>query len=225
MIILFGVKMHFLGSLIVMTTEFISVNTHGPQFTLLAQVKRKEAERLALEKKKEAYNSGPGFFCAAQEGSDAASKTLQKKGFGGNEKRQHDPSAKNTGKERIICLCQGVKHGPLANCLNCGKINCKEEGYGPCLFCGNVLNFGNDDENLINVAGSGRNEKEILQLQRAIEAKNRLVLFDKEASKRTKVFDDASDWFSESVNPWLSQAQRKKAESEGTTNFRKVQIV
>ena len=49
--------------------------------------------------------------------------------------------------QRRVCLCQGVKHGVLANCLKCGKINCTEEGYGPCLFCGNELIFSNSVNN------------------------------------------------------------------------------
>ena len=27
-------------------------------------------------------------------------------------------------------------HGLLTNCLNCGRIICKKEGAGPCMFCG-----------------------------------------------------------------------------------------
>ena len=41
--------------------------------------------------------------------------------------------------KRMVCLCQGMKYEVIGNCLHCGKIQCVNEGPGPCLFCGNEV--------------------------------------------------------------------------------------
>ena len=35
--------------------------------------------------------------------------------------------------------CLATRHKLLGNCMVCGKIICRQEGYGPCKFCGTVL--------------------------------------------------------------------------------------
>ena len=39
------------------------------------------------------------------------------------------------GKAKYECGCFGRLHKPLANCLHCGRISCKKEGYDFCPFC------------------------------------------------------------------------------------------
>merc|ERR1719191_1351469 len=46
---------------------------------------------------------------------------------------------------------------------------------------------------------------------KAKAVKDRLLDYDRNSRQRTKVFDDASDWFSESQNPWLTRSQREDA--------------
>ena len=36
---------------------------------------------------------------------------------------------------RNPCQCQAQKHDLVNNCTKCGRIVCKQEGSGPCLFC------------------------------------------------------------------------------------------
>ena len=48
---------------------------------------------------------------------------------------------------RNPCRCQAQKHELINNCLKCGRIVCKQEGSGPCLFCGNL---GKDSHQLID---------------------------------------------------------------------------
>jgi hypothetical protein len=50
------------------------------------------------------------------------------------------------GKAKIVCGCFGTKHGPLTNCLYCGRISCSQEGYGFCPFCGFMVEQMNGDE-------------------------------------------------------------------------------
>ncbi len=102
-----------------------------------------------------------------------------------------------------------MKHGVLSNCLHCGKINCKEEGYGPCLFCGNELIFDDLDKIAFD-----KTDEEIASLQKAVEKAKKLVQFDRESQKRTKVFDESTDWYLEAQNPWLSQSAREQAKKQ-----------
>ena len=151
----------------------------------------------------------------ADKNKDNLLREAEEEGRTGRKKKgaaANPPPAKWSGyvsENRKVCLCQGMKHGALTNCLCCGKINCKEEGYGPCLFCGNELNFDG-----IAAVAAACNDEAAVQLLEAVSKAKRLVEFDREAQKRTQVIDDATDWFSESVNPWLTQTQRKKAALE-----------
>ena len=36
------------------------------------------------------------------------------------------------------------EHDLITNCLKCGKIICKMEGYGPCSFCGSAVELQGD---------------------------------------------------------------------------------
>merc|ERR1719159_2060124 len=53
------------------------------------------------------------------------------------------------------------------------------------------------------------NESEAFR--KACAVKDRLLDYDRNSRQRTKVYDDASDWFSESQNPWLTRSQREDA--------------
>ena len=43
------------------------------------------------------------------------------------------------GKAPFTCGCFGTRHAALANCLFCGRIACKNEGYNFCPFCGYLI--------------------------------------------------------------------------------------
>eukprot|EP00392_Amoebophrya_sp_AT5.2_P002392 g2397.t1 len=181
------------------------LEAHFPKIKgMTARQKHQHAVKAEQERKsnmrKEKLGGGTTFFCSGQQEAGSSSSTAPALAY---RKKEEE-------KPRRLCLCQGMRHGVLSNCLACGKINCKEEGYGPCLFCGNELNFDG-----IEGLAYGRADEEIENLQRAVERAKKLVQFDRESQKRTRVLDDAADWYSEAANPWLSQAQRKKAEAEG----------
>ncbi|CAG2179335.1 unnamed protein product, partial [Oppiella nova] len=40
---------------------------------------------------------------------------------------------------RRPCLCEASKHQLVANCLNCGRIVCAQEGTGSCFTCGQTV--------------------------------------------------------------------------------------
>lgn len=40
---------------------------------------------------------------------------------------------------RHSCDCLAQKHSLINNCISCGRIVCEQEGSGPCLFCGSLV--------------------------------------------------------------------------------------
>jgi len=124
---------------------------------------------------------------------------------------------------RHPCQCLAQKHKLINNCDSCGRIVCEQEGAGPCMFCGNLVCTPEDQEIINRESKQGRKLKDklLLQhvpddavekekdagLQRALDHKNRLLQYDRNFTKRTKVIDDESDYFA-SDNRWLSNKQR-----------------
>jgi len=150
----------------------------------------------------------------------------------GNSTKNKDPDnfpiltmpmlPKDKADKRLVVIdAASGRHKELTNCLNCGKVIVEEEGWGPCLFCGNPLEVGDrfglrhgDDRGFLDpVVGQGKMDetKYNESFQNAVATKDRLLSYDKDAKKRTKVYDDATDFYSESVNPWLSEKQREEA--------------
>merc|ERR1712232_726976 len=106
------------------------------------------------------------------------------------------------------------RHAVLTNCMNCGKVVVESEGWGPCLFCGNELEVGDrlgarygDDRGYKEAAPEKGTDEEKFNapFQKAKDTKDRLLGYDRDAAKRTRVYDDANDWYSETHNPWLSE--------------------
>jgi len=146
------------------------------------------------------------------------------------------PKDKDDKRLLVIDAASG-RHNILTNCLNCGKVIAEEEGWGPCLFCGNPLETGDsfgvrsgDDRGFLELpsgpSSSGNrsaedNEKFNASFLSAKATKDRLISYDQDAKKRTKVYDDATDWYTEKDNPWLTQRQREDATTKGNEEERK----
>mmetsp|Transcript_11133 Transcript_11133/g.24868 ORF Transcript_11133/g.24868 Transcript_11133/m.24868 type:complete len:907 (-) Transcript_11133:104-2824(-) len=132
--------------------------------------------------------------------------------------------AKAQGDKRLIVIdAASGRHNILTNCLNCGKVIAEEEGWGPCLFCGNPLETIDDngvrhldDRGLsMNAGGSTDNDHFNASFKKAVDTKERLLSYDRDAKRRTKVYDDATDWYTESSNLWLSAQEREEALKKG----------
>lgn len=102
------------------------------------------------------------------------------------------------------CECQATRHALVINCSNCGRIVCEREAGDYCLFCGFWLNA--------QYAGA------LSEAERRAEIhKQKLLLFDRESEKRTRVYDDQADYFSTDNEAWLDPAElasRRKARAE-----------
>ena len=129
---------------------------------------------------------------------------------------------------RNRCDCQAQKHDLINNCTKCGRIVCKQEGSGPCLFCNHlvctreeqeVLNRGSkkSDQLMKKLMGNGNKNESSASVavpatskSKAENLKNKLLEYDRTSEKRTKVIDDESDYFAVDSDKWLTQEQRKK---------------
>lgn len=114
------------------------------------------------------------------------------------------------------CDCEARRHRLLQNCLNCGKIVCEQEGRGPCFFCG--IPLGSQPLSAIQIKESldkgdlaEFERKRLLDLQRALAQRDRLLHYEQTKAKRTTVIDDQVDYFESTSNQWLTVEERLEA--------------
>lgn len=130
-------------------------------------------------------------------------------------------------KGRHLCQCQATKHKLINNCLNCGKVVCSQEGSGPCLFCDTFVCTLKEQE-VINRSSSKSDElmKRIMRsndgidisasmqksdvVRKAEAQKNKLLEFDRNSERRTRVIDDESDYFSVDAMKWMTNEQKQE---------------
>ena len=108
------------------------------------------------------------------------------------------------GQAKYKCSCYGTIHTYIANCLHCGYILCKKEGYGYCPYCSNLV------EETIIIPGQNDNNVDD-GMMKAILHKERLLEFDRNSASRTKVYDSQSDYYSNSTSNWLTEEEQLKA--------------
>ncbi|KAL4794927.1 putative zinc finger motif, C2HC5-type-domain-containing protein [Aspergillus venezuelensis] len=144
------------------------------------------------------------------------------------------------GGERRKCTCYASIH-PLfdaaPNCLKCGKIICSLEGLQPCSFCGTPLLSPEEIQSMIRelreergqekmrahndslhrdggpgmVPGSGSQSPSKLTAAKA--HRDKLLQFQAQNAKRTRVVDEAADYETPNVAStlWMTPSQRALA--------------
>jgi len=155
-----------------------------------------------------------------------------------SKKPKYKPLYRQDGKTNDVvqlpgrhpCECQAAKHKLINNCTRCGRIVCAQEGSGPCFFCSELvcskeekeilsrqtkkseqlLKKLTSDEQRSKYKTSKTMEEE--KQERAIANKNRLLEYDANCEKRTKVIDDENDYFN--INKWLTKEQRQALEKK-----------
>ncbi|XP_050352168.1 activating signal cointegrator 1 [Nymphalis io] len=117
-------------------------------------------------------------------------------------------------KGRHRCDCQASKHELINNCLQCGRVVCKQEGSGPCLFCGNLVCTPEEQREINAKTKSSAKLIETLMdrsrpkgWEAAVSHRNKLLEYDRTSERRTRVTDDDSDYFSAN-SVWLNAAER-----------------
>lgn len=101
-----------------------------------------------------------------------------------NFKKVVDPNRK-------LCYCMATIHELVSNCLKCGKIVCKAEGKGPCMFCGTWV------DNYIDVTG-----EDSYRVQAAVDHRDRLIEYDENSTQRLGIKDQRADWFELENDTW-----------------------
>ena len=116
--------------------------------------------------------------------------------------RKPVPAARTTMREKCYCLAKAELggHDLIGNCLACGRIVCDAEDYGDCLTCG----AEKTSIHWLEVGGADASEA-------AVAHKDRLVQFDREGARRTRIYDDSTDWFAEGHDVWKGREEREEA--------------
>ncbi|PLN81692.1 C2HC5 finger protein [Aspergillus taichungensis] len=147
-----------------------------------------------------------------------------------------NPTLGNTGPQK--CNCYATIHplfDPAPNCLNCGKIICSLEGLQPCSFCGTPLLSPEEIQSMIKELRAERGQEKMRvhnegvqresrprigaepssssQLDAAKAHRDKLLNFQAQNAKRTRVVDEAADFETPNVAStiWMSPAQRALA--------------
>ncbi|KAL4786033.1 putative zinc finger motif, C2HC5-type-domain-containing protein [Aspergillus varians] len=143
------------------------------------------------------------------------------------------------GPERRKCTCYATLHpvfDPAPNCLNCGKIICSLEGLQPCSFCGTPLLSAEEIQSMIRELRAERGQEKMRahndsvhreggpgmapgpsQLPSKLDAarahRDRLLQFQEQNAKRTRVVDEAADFDTPNVSStmWMTPSQRALA--------------
>ncbi|KNG81877.1 C2HC5 finger protein [Aspergillus nomiae NRRL 13137] len=143
------------------------------------------------------------------------------------------------GNESRKCSCFAAIHplfDPAPNCLNCGKIICSLEGLQPCSFCGTPLLSNEEVQSMIRELRAERGQEKMRahneshhreggpgqgpspsasssKLNAAMAHRDKLLQFQAQNAKRTRVVDEAADFETPNVAStlWMSPAQRALA--------------
>ncbi|KAJ5179381.1 hypothetical protein N7492_002591 [Penicillium capsulatum] len=137
------------------------------------------------------------------------------------------------------CTCSATIHplfDPAPNCLKCGKIICSLEGLQPCSFCGSPLLSAEEVQDMIRELRAERGQEKMRahndsihhdgspkpvtgsasspnKLDAAKAHRDKLLQFQAQNARRTKVVDEAADFETPNVAStlWMSPAQRALA--------------
>ena len=120
--------------------------------------------------------------------------------FTEKEKLQQSQVPSNV-KDRTRCGCQSTVHAFLSSCFLCGRIICEVEGPFNCFNC-NAAFVPTITGDEAEAAGYGQDTVH------AYRQKDKLMVFDKEHAKRTKVFDAQADYYESST--WLTEEEKEE---------------
>ncbi|KAL4924754.1 C2HC5-type zinc finger protein [Aspergillus undulatus] len=145
------------------------------------------------------------------------------------------------GSERRKCTCYATLHpvfDAAPNCLNCGKIICSLEGLQPCSFCGTPLLSSEEIQSMIRELREERGQEKMhahndslhreggpgmgpgsglsrspSKLTAAKAHRDKLLQFQAQNAKRTRVVDEAADYETPNVAStlWMTPSQRALA--------------
>jgi hypothetical protein len=101
-----------------------------------------------------------------------------------------------------ICFCMSTRHPLVGNCVNCGRIQCLQEGDKECIVCGSDLL--KKDQYLIQCS-------EDFDMKKAYTHKQKLLKFQADFYSKLQIIDDFTDWYELSNNTWINKDNREFA--------------
>lgn len=121
---------------------------------------------------------------------------------------------------RRFCGCFARQHNQINNCQNCGRIQCEQEGSGPCLFCGTLM-VTIEEEKILerenkessNLISSLLSRPKPAGWEEAVANQKKLHHFDKTQKERQKIFDDQTDYYT-IVSSWTTDIKQFNNENE-----------
>ncbi|KAL3472324.1 putative zinc finger motif, C2HC5-type-domain-containing protein [Aspergillus californicus] len=154
-------------------------------------------------------------------------------------------------KQRNKCTCYGMLHpvfDPAPNCLSCGKIICSLEGLQPCSFCGTPLISAEEIQSMIRELRAERGQEKMRahndslhreggpgmsastqaqpgKLDAARAHRDKLLQFQAQNAKRTRVVDEAADFETPNVAStlWMTPSQRALALKKQQRTMREIE--
>ena len=111
----------------------------------------------------------------------------------------------------IHCGCSGSRHSNPKpwNCIKCGRILCHIElckSENKCIDCGALVTIPLSSQEM-EAEINDKDEKNIENILKAYQLKDKLLNFDRSYTKRTKVFDSDSDYYE---SAWLSPEEQEQ---------------
>ncbi len=104
-----------------------------------------------------------------------------------------------------VCFCMGTKHPIVANCMECGRTHCLQEGEFYCIECKSQLFSKNEFlKKCVNDES----------LKKCYDHKEKLLKFQKEFYSKMNIIDDYTDWYEISNNTWISKEMREIAKEK-----------
>ncbi|XP_032670487.1 activating signal cointegrator 1 [Odontomachus brunneus] len=123
-------------------------------------------------------------------------------------------------KGRHKCNCEARRHDLVNNCFECGRIVCAQEGSGPCFFCGELVCSPNQQAILQSKSKQANilknklmEQKPTKNLDDSLKQRDKLLEYDRNSARRTKVIDDQSDYY-QSSSIWFSASEREKIQKQ-----------
>jgi hypothetical protein len=153
---------------------------------------------------------------------------------------QTNPTRADDPRRKCNCMAQRHPLLAAApNCLSCGKIICAKEGLGPCTFCGAALLSREDLQEMLHALKEERGrermaannaahrkadvartpraftaartgDEEQAALEKATAQRDRLLSYQANNARRTRVHDEAADFEVPPPSLWATPAERAK---------------
>lgn len=120
---------------------------------------------------------------------------------------RHYPNKLEQGNK--LCYCMSLRHPLVSNCLQCGRVQCLQEGDKVCISCGAKLI--DKDEYMRSLLDDN-------QAKKAYGHKEKLLKFQSEFYSKLQIIDDFNDWYEVSNNTWLSEESRAYAKKKDEEN-------